>query len=112
MPAVEFQEVIALSLVFVVHVAGGVALVWAMLEEDTRAGWRRRWGFGGGPPDDEPRPVPPSPQPAVQTSRPQLPLAASDPSGVRLRGPRRLADGHEPAPRRPGHAPRPARTPR
>ncbi|HUR84282.1 MAG TPA: hypothetical protein VMY78_02980 [Solirubrobacteraceae bacterium] len=110
MPAVEVQEIIALTLVFVVHVIGGVALVWAMLEEDTRAGWRRRWGFGGGPPDDEPRPVPPSPQPATEIPR-RLPLAATDPSDVRLRGPRRLADAHPPAQRRPGHAPRPARTP-
>lgn len=111
MSPVETQEVVALALVFVVHVIGGVALVWAMLEQDTRAGWRRRWGFGSGPPGDQ-RPVPPAPRPSPQIARPQLPLDYADPSDVRLRGPGRLADARPPAPRRPRHAPRPARAPR
>ena len=111
MPAVETQEVAALALIVVVHVIGAVALVWAMLEEDTRAGWRRRWGSGG-PPGDEPPPGPPAPRPAPALARPRLPLDESGRSDVRLRGPGRLADAHAPARRRPGHAPRPARSPR
>jgi hypothetical protein len=40
--AVEAEEIIALSLVFVVHVAGAVMLVWALIDSEQRAGWRRR----------------------------------------------------------------------
>jgi hypothetical protein len=107
----ELQEILALALVFVVHLIGGLLLVWALLEEDTRAGWRRRWGFGSGPPGGEdpppgPRPAPPAPV------RARLPLADADASPVRLRGPGRLADAHPRAPRRPEHVPQPARAPR
>jgi hypothetical protein len=110
MPRSELQEILALSLVFVVHVIGGLLLVWALLEESTRAGWRRRWGFGGGGEDPPPAPGP-TPLPPVR-ARPPLPLAGADASPVRLRGPGRLADAHPPAPRRPEHVPQPARTPR
>jgi hypothetical protein len=108
-PATEFQEIAALALVFVVHVIGGALLVWALLDDDTRAGWRRRWRFGGG---GDPPPQPPSPRPTPAMQRPRLPLADADPAGVRLRGPGRLADARPPAPRRPDHVPQPARTPR
>jgi hypothetical protein len=110
-PATEFQELIALTLVFVVHVVGGLLLVWALLEDEVRAGWRRRFGGGGGgggeDPPSGPRPTPPTPAAA-----PQLPLADAVASDVRLRGPGRLADAHPPRPRRPEHVPQPARPPR
>ena len=96
MPATEYQEIAALLLVFVVHLIGGVLLVWALLDADTRSGWRRRWGRGG-PGDDGP-----GPQPDL----------AADQSAVRLRGPGRLADAHPRPPRRPDHVPEPARSPR
>jgi hypothetical protein len=108
-PATEFQEIAALALVFVVHLIGGVLLVWALLDEDTRAGWRRRWGFGDG---GDPRPQPPAPRPAPAVRRSPLPLGDADPARVRLRGPGRLGDSRPPAPRRPDHVPEPARAPR
>jgi hypothetical protein len=109
MPESEIQELIALALVFVVHVIGGLALVWALLDDDTRAGWRRRW-FGGG--EDEPDPTPPAPRPAPVVAPPPLPLSASGPARARLRGPGSLADVHPPVPRRPDHVRQPARAPR
>jgi hypothetical protein len=106
----EYQEIVALLLVFVVHVIGGVLLVWALLDEETRAGWRRRWGWGRG--GDEP-PRPPAPRPSPPASKPLAPeLAGAEQSAVRLRGPGRLADAHPRSPRRPDHVPQPARTPR
>jgi hypothetical protein len=105
----ELQEIVALGLVFVVHVIGGLLLVWALLDDETRAGWRRRWGRGGEEP--EPEPPPPAPSP-VAMPRPAVPLADADPSRVRLRGPDRLADARPLPLRRPGHAPRPTRLPR
>jgi hypothetical protein len=62
-----------------------------MLRRD-EGGWRDWWprdddGGGGG---DDPGP----------------PLPDADPSGIRLREPGRIADGHPRAPRRPEHAPR------
>jgi hypothetical protein len=103
------QEIVALALVFAVHVVGGLALVWALFDDETRTGWRRRW-FGGG--DDDPEPSPPAPRPSPAVVRPPLPLAGADPARARLRGPGRLADAHPPAPRRPDHVPQPARAPR
>jgi hypothetical protein len=105
----ELQEIVALALVFLVHVIGGLLLVWALLDDETRAGWRRRWGGGGE--DPQPEPPPPAPSP-VARPRPALPLAGADPSRVRLRGPGRLADARPLPLRRPGHAPRPTRLPR
>ncbi|MEA2157536.1 MAG: hypothetical protein QOE11_3676 [Solirubrobacteraceae bacterium] len=107
MPDSELQEVLALALVFVVHVIGGLALVWALLDDDMRARWRRGWGRGG----DEPGPVAPAPRPSPALVPPALPLAGADLARVRLRGPGRLADAHPAAPRRPEHAPEPARVP-
>ncbi len=111
MPATESQEIVALALVFVVHVIGGLLLVWALLEDDTRAGWRRRWGFGGDGGDPPPG-TPPAPRPSRVVVAPELALGDFDAARVRLRGPGRLADEHRPAPRRPDHVPEPARTPR
>jgi hypothetical protein len=108
-PATEYQEIAALLIVFVVHLIGGVLLVWALLDDDTRAGWRRRWGFGRG---DDRSPQPPAPQPPAAVKRPALPDLPADQSAVRLRGPGRLADAHAPRPRRPEHVPQPSRTPR
>jgi hypothetical protein len=107
-PSTELQEVIALTLIFVVHVIGGLLLVWAMLDDETRAGWRRRWGRGG----EDPQPTPPVPPSSPVVTPPPLPLPESDPSPVRLRGADRLGDAHPSPLRRPGHAPRPTRLPR
>jgi hypothetical protein len=109
-PASEYQEIAALLLVFVVHVVGGLLLVWALLDDETRAGWRRRWGWGGG--GEEPHPQPPDAPPSPVVERPALPQLAADQSAVRLRGPGRLADAHPRGPRRPEHVPHPSRTPR
>lgn len=107
-PASEVEEIVALALVLVVHVIGGLLLVWALLDDDARAGWRRRWRRR----DDEPPPIAPPPPSSGGFGRPQLPLAGAEASSVRLRGPGRLADAHPPPPRRPQHAPQPARVPR
>jgi hypothetical protein len=106
LPSTELQEIVALALVFVVHVIGGLLLVWALLDDETRAGWRRRWGRGG----EDPQPIPPPPPPVVVLPAPDLPLRETERSPVRLRGPGRLADAHPLPLRRPGHAP-PARLP-
>lgn len=101
---------IALALVFVVHVIGGLMLVWALLDAEQRAGWRRRWGRGD---DGPPRPRPPRP-PDARTppdAPPPLPLAVTAPSGVRLREPARVADGYPRPARRPEHEPQPQRAP-
>src|SRR5215213_1665470 len=100
---VEAEEIIALALVFVVHVAGGVMLVWALIDSEQRAGWRRRWGWGR---DDDPPAEPPpggggggakAPAPAP------LPLPGSSPSRARLREPARVGDAYERPARRPAH---------
>lgn len=105
----ELQEIVALALVFVVHVIGGLLLVWALIDDETRAGWWRRWRGGG----EEPEPLPPAPpgEPVARTG-PILPLPEADASSVRLRAPGRLADARPLPLRRPGHAPRPTRLPR
>jgi hypothetical protein len=107
MPVNEAEEIVALTLIFVVHVVGGLMLVWGMLDADARAGWRRRWwrrGDGPGDPPDDPRPAPP-------TGSPPLPLADAQPSRVRLRDETPLRAAHPPPARRPQRSPRPVRSP-
>ena len=108
----EVEEIVALALVFGVHVLGAGMLVWALLEPEQRTGWRRRWGWGGG---DPPPPTPPS-DPGGTTSRvvnppAALPLTVARPSSVRLREPTRVADGYPRPARRPAHDPQPQRAP-
>ena len=101
MPVNEASEILALSLIFVVHVAGGLMLVWGMLDGDARPWpwWRRRGGGGpGGPP---PAPMPPAPP----ASRTPLPLPGADASRVRLRDETPLRDGYERPARRPQRSP-------
>lgn len=102
MPVNEASEILALSLIFVVHVAGGLALVWGMLEGQARPGpwWRHRGGGSG--PDDAPNDPPPPSPPAA---RPLLPLRGATPSRARLRDETRLSDGYEHPARRPQRAP-------
>lgn len=102
MPVGQAEEIFALGLVFVVHVIGGLMLVWALLDEEQRAGWRRRWGGGDGGPDD------PSSQPGGGGGgRAPLPLPGAEPSVVRLREPVRAAEAYPRPPRRPAHPPHP-----
>lgn len=107
MPAGQAEEIIALALVFVVHVVGGLLLVWALLDDDQRAGWRRRWGWGGG---EDPRPPQPPADPAGE-DRPLLPLPQATPGRVRLREPVRAADAYPRPARRPAHPEQPAPRP-
>jgi len=91
MPAGQAEEIIALALVFAVHVVGGVLLVWALL-------------------------APRSPSGDGRALAPPLPLRDAEPSRTRLREPVRVADAYERPLRRPGHppvppAPRPAPAP-
>ena len=102
MPVGELSEILALTLVFVVHVIGGALLVWALLDDETRAGWRRRWRRGG----DEPQDSPQGPRPATAVG-PPLPLPHATPSSVRLREPGRAGDAYPRPARRPAHPPQP-----
>jgi hypothetical protein len=98
MPVNEASEILALSLIFVVHVAGGLMLVWGMLDGESRPGppWRR-WRGGGGRDDPAPQPSPPS----SPRARAPLPLASTDASRARLRDETPLRKAYPPAPRRP-----------
>jgi len=110
MPVGQAEEIIALTLVFVVHVVGGLLLVWALLDEQQRSGWRRWLGGDGDDdgPSSGPQPQPP-PEPGggARAALP-LPLPGGDPSRVRLRDDGRVADGYPRPARRPDHPPRPA----
>ncbi|HVF80132.1 MAG TPA: hypothetical protein VNA28_17695 [Solirubrobacteraceae bacterium] len=106
MPVGQAEEIIALALVFVVHVVGGVMLVWALVDPDQRSGWRRRWGRG----DDDP-PAPPSGDSDGDGGARvpvELPLPGGGPSRVRLREPARAADRSRRPSRRPAHPAGPA----
>jgi hypothetical protein len=110
MLATQIEELVALGLVFAVHVVGGVLLVWALLDGEQRAGWRRRWGWGGG--DEGPRRPQPPPGPRAEVRDPlPLPLPGAEPSRVRLREPVRAGDAYPRPPRRPEHPPQPAPAP-
>jgi len=105
MPVNEASEILALSLIFVVHVAGGAMLVWGMLRGDA-PGWRPRWWRGGGGSDDPPPDDPPPPSPTAP--RRPLPLQDAVASRVRLRDETPLRDAH---PRPARRLPHPARAP-
>ena len=106
MPAGQTEEIIALALVFVVHVVGLVMLVWALVDAPQRSAWRRRRGWGGD--DDPPAPQPPD---GGGGARAPLPLPGGTPSRVRLREPVRAAERYPRPARRPEHQPQPAPSP-
>ncbi len=108
MPGTQVEEIIALTVVFVVHLVGGGLLVWALLDGEQRNGWRRRWGRGGEP---DPPPAPEPPPRGSSLERPPLPLTDSGPGRVRLREPLRAADRYRRPARRPEHEPQPQRAP-
>ena len=105
MPVGQAEEIIALTLVFVVHVVGGVLLVWALLDEAQRSGWRRRLGGDGG--DDGPASDPQPPPDRGGGARAPLPLPGGEPGRVRLREDVRVAAGYPRPSRRPSHPPQP-----
>jgi len=100
------SEILALTLIFVVHVVGGLMLVWGMLDSGSGPG-RRWWRRGNGP--DDPPPAPPSPSPP--SVRFPLPLPGAEPSRVRLRDETPLREARPLPPRRPGRELRPERSP-
>jgi len=105
MPVNEAEEFLALALIFVVHVVGGLMLVWGMIGGDARPDGRRRpWRRDDGPdaPPDDPPPSPP-------VSRLPLPGAAA--SRARLRDEVPLREAYPPVPRRRQHEPAPERAP-
>ena len=100
------SEILALTLIFVVHVVGGLMLVWGMLDSDHGPRWWRRDDGPDDPPPPAPRP------PAPRSVRSPLPLPGAEPSRVRLRDDDvLLRDAHPRAPRRPGREPGPDRSP-
>jgi hypothetical protein len=105
MPAGQAEEIIALALVFVVHVVGAVMLVWALLDGEQRSAWRRPPRPPGGGDDKDPPPAPQPPSGGGRALRPSLPLRDSQPSRMRLREPVRVADAYRRPLRRPGHPP-------
>jgi hypothetical protein len=104
-PAGQLEEILALSIVFFVHVVGGIMLVWGILDDEGREPWRRRFRRGGGggePPQD--------PSPPTGDDRVAVPLGQASPSRVRLREDGRIAERYPPPARRPEH-PAPERVP-
>ena len=99
-------QIAALAITFVVHVAGAICLVWALLGERGFGGLRDWWNDGGG--GEPPPPEPPAPDPRPSGPGLALPLPHAAPSDVRLREPGRLGDAHPRPARRPHQ---PARTP-
>lgn len=104
MPVGEAEEILALGIVFFVHVVGGIMLVWGILGDEERKPWRR-WRGGG----SEPPPRDPDPSPGGE--RAALPLSGAAGSRVRLREDGRIAEGYPRPARRPEHPARPDRAP-
>ena len=98
-------EQAAFVLIGVSHVIALVALLWMLFSAKDRP-FGLGWWLG---PDEDQGPGP-TPDP-VAPGGAALPLPTGQPSAVRLRGPGRLADAHPRPPRRPDHAPQPARAP-
>ncbi len=96
----------AILLTAIVHFIGFI-LLFAMLGKDM-IGFFRGSSNGGGDGGMWPEPEPPA-DPAPSGTG--IPLPDADPSSVRLREPGRIAERYERRPRRPDHAPEPARTP-
>lgn len=96
------EEIIAITLTFLVHVLGAVALVWAMLDERGWSALKDWWPRDDPPPpDDDPRDDDDGPG-----GRPvDLPLPSAAPSPVRLREPGRIGDAKPRPGRRPEHEP-------
>ncbi|MDP9346817.1 MAG: hypothetical protein M3P44_14105 [Actinomycetota bacterium] len=96
------KEVAALALTVLVHFVGLGALIYALVADDEqRPDWRGWW-----PRDDD---GPPSDGPTGRPPDDGLPLRDAQPSRIRLRDERRLADRHPAPARRPVHPPQ--RTP-
>jgi hypothetical protein len=99
-------EVIAIALTVVVHFIGAIVLIWAIVG-DEEINWRGMlWpgdddGGGGGPGFEPPQ----SGDDGGGGGMLAPPLADATPSPIRLREPRRIADGHPRPARRPAHAP-------
>jgi hypothetical protein len=92
------KEVAALALTVLVHFVGLGALIYALVADDEgRPDWRGWWPRD----DDGPR----EPDPAGSPGDHGLPLLDAQPSRVRLREDRRLADAHPAPARRPVHPP-------
>jgi hypothetical protein len=98
--------VAAILLTLIVHFIGFI-----LLFADARQGHDRLLpgsSSGGGDGGMWPEPEPPA-DPAPSGTG--IPLPDADPSSVRLREPGRIAERYDRRPRRPDHAPEPARTP-
>ena len=103
-------ELVAILGTLIVHFLGAGVLVYALLDGE-QVDWRGtlwpRDDDGGGGPGYEPPAKDPSPGGGDGL---MPPLSDAAPSGVRLREPgQRIADGYDRPPRRPEHAPQPAR---
>lgn len=98
-------EQAAILLVGVAHVLAAIVLLWMLMRSGDRAPGLGFW-FGPDPGDD-----PTPPHEPVAPGGAAIPLPDAQGSAKRLRGPGRLADAHPRPPRRPDHAPDPARTP-
>ena len=92
------NEILAITLTFLVHVFGIGALIWHLLSQDDE---RPDWHGWFRPEDEGPEPLEPKPSPSGDG----LPLPDAVPSLVRLRDGGALADGYPRPARRPAHAP-------